>query len=239
MSPGHPYVRTVQAMKWPDPEAGPYQLKLYWQTGRGRKECIGVWFGSFDPDDPSWDPAGEVAPDETPPRVTASMLRQVPITSARRRHERARLGTASVVPMLAEMAEISKDRSDRIDEHLRGQGLQPETATLPQWGLAFLATREAPTGASRSGRPGPPVRRDDAHFQDVATIYRAAVKSGEHPLVAVAELHQVKRKTAANWVYRARQKGLLGPTTPGVAEELTDPDLPEAVIKPKRRKRKR
>ena len=111
----HLHIRKVQTAKWPDPDAGPYLLKVWWQQARGQYECIGVWVGSFDPFDRSWDAAAEVDCWETPPRVTAALLRKVPVASLRDRHYRARERAFErarpEVPLVAEMAEISKEQT--------------------------------------------------------------------------------------------------------------------------------
>jgi len=62
--------------------------------------------------------------------------------------------------------------------------------------------------------PGPPARRarlGEEHYRDVARVYREAESAGTHPTRRVAEWGGVPRSTAATWVKRARDRGLLGP----------------------------
>ncbi len=58
------------------------------------------------------------------------------------------------------------------------------------------------------------------HFRQVAAIYSSAVKA---PTKAVAEAFNVSHSTAAKWVAKARELGLLGQTTPGVRSWQTLP----------------
>jgi hypothetical protein len=76
--------------------------------------------------------------------------------------------------------------------------------------------------ATQAGR-GPASRSQEAKLDQVATIYREAVRRGEPPVVAVAQHFSattsspVKAKTASNWVAQARRAGKLPPTTRGAA----------------------
>ena len=59
-------------------------------------------------------------------------------------------------------------------------------------------------------RPGRPPRYDEAHFAEVARVYREH-GGGRAPTKAVAEHFTRTRSTAATWVSRARALGLLEP----------------------------
>jgi hypothetical protein len=53
------------------------------------------------------------------------------------------------------------------------------------------------------------------HYRAVADVYRTAAAQGRHdPSRAVAEEFRVNRGTARKWVARARELGLLPPTSP-------------------------
>ena len=69
-------------------------------------------------------------------------------------------------------------------------------------------------GSRRLGR-----RLRDQHYEEVAEIYRDAVKRGDAPKQAVAKAMGVSVPTAGRYVMEARNRGLLGPTTPGRAGE--------------------
>lgn len=64
------------------------------------------------------------------------------------------------------------------------------------------------------GRGRPP-EYDDAHFAKIARIYSEAVEAGLKPLQAVITTQHVSKPTASRWVARARELGMLSPTTPG------------------------
>lgn len=56
----------------------------------------------------------------------------------------------------------------------------------------------------------------------VASIYKAAVEAGAHPLPVVAERLGITRRAAAQRVYRARAAGLLTATSRGRATRLPE-----------------
>lgn len=101
-----------------------------------------------------------------------------------RRHDRE--------PSLATKG-VSKDQRRRVADIARSQ------------------LERLPADAPRQGRP--PIY-DDAHYEEVAGVYRQAHRRQQPPTAAVAESWGVNRSTAAGWVRRARRLELLGPTTP-------------------------
>ena len=54
------------------------------------------------------------------------------------------------------------------------------------------------------------------HYRQVAEVYDEAIDAGDPPTQAVAETFDVPYTTAARWVRRARDLGLLPPPTPGL-----------------------
>jgi len=77
--------------------------------------------------------------------------------------------------------------------------------------------REA-AAALRPQRRGRPRLYSDDHYARVAGVYlRALDDHRRDPTVAVAQAWEVSRSTAAHWVMRARQSGLLPSTRPGKA----------------------
>lgn len=69
-------------------------------------------------------------------------------------------------------------------------------------------------------RPKRSTGLSNEHFRRVAAIYSSAVKS---PTKAVSEAHNVSHSTAAKWVAKAAELGLLSSTTPGVRRRQTNP----------------
>jgi hypothetical protein len=57
-------------------------------------------------------------------------------------------------------------------------------------------------------RRGAPVT--DEHLQRVAAVYRAALDRGDPPTQTVADAMHASRPTAARWVAKARERGMLG-----------------------------
>jgi hypothetical protein len=83
--------------------------------------------------------------------------------------------------------------------------------------LAQEAIRQLSEGQqSKRGRPR---TRGKDHFAEVARVY---VSSPTKPTKAVAEHFDVTSSTAANWVSRARELGLIAPTTRGRASGASD-----------------
>ena len=72
---------------------------------------------------------------------------------------------------------------------------------------------------ARQPRSGSPLTHE--HLQQVATIYREAVKRGDPPTQTVAEVMNVTRPTAGRWVGEARKRKLLGPAKRGRAGEAS------------------
>jgi len=69
----------------------------------------------------------------------------------------------------------------------------------------------------RGPRRGAPIT--DEHLRDVAARYRAALECGLPATQTVADEMHASRPTAARWVNRARERGILGPSLPGRAGE--------------------
>jgi hypothetical protein len=69
----------------------------------------------------------------------------------------------------------------------------------------------------RRPRRGSPLTNEE--LERVVTIYRAALDRGDPATQAVADELHLARSTAARWVAKARERGLLGPALPGQAGE--------------------
>ena len=68
-------------------------------------------------------------------------------------------------------------------------------------------------------RRGVPVT--DGRLREVASVYRGAALAGLPATKTVAEVMHVSRSTAARWVMKARDAGLLGKARPGRSGEIT------------------
>lgn len=98
----------------------------------------------------------------------------------------------------------SLNLASMIDEH------------RPRFRRRKVSVRRTPVADESTRRGRPPFYGVD-HFVKVAQIYAEAWSKGKNPTQAVAEWAVVSQSTAAKWVYRARQYGLLGPTPRGRA----------------------
>jgi hypothetical protein len=74
--------------------------------------------------------------------------------------------------------------------------------------------RELATGGRKPRRGS---RISDDQSRSAAEVYKAALKAGDPPTQAVADTFGVGRSTAARWIQIARDRGHLGPATPGKA----------------------
>ncbi|HSJ43840.1 MAG TPA: hypothetical protein VK923_04055 [Euzebyales bacterium] len=71
-------------------------------------------------------------------------------------------------------------------------------------------------GASRDDAANGPT---DEALRKVAVVYAVTYAVGQAPVKKVTEVFGVPRSTAGRWVTMARERGFLGPTTPGRAGE--------------------
>jgi hypothetical protein len=72
---------------------------------------------------------------------------------------------------------------------------------------------------ARRPRRGSPV--SDANLRQVADLYRAAFRRGDPPTRTIADEMHIARSTAARWVAKARDRGMLGPAMQGKAGEAS------------------
>ena len=71
----------------------------------------------------------------------------------------------------------------------------------------------------RGPRRGSPLTED--HLRRVAEVYQAAVEQGDPATQTVANEMHAARSTAARWVAKARERGILGPAKRGQAGEAS------------------
>jgi hypothetical protein len=81
--------------------------------------------------------------------------------------------------------------------------------------------RRAATGALPATRPSRGYA--DTFYEQVGDVYRAALRHGRAPVIAVADKWNVPRSTAARWVKEARKRKTLGPApAPGQKGEMAN-----------------
>ena len=182
--------RTAQvwAQETRTPDGTRVVLRFAWVDGRA--ECVAMEVGADlgDPDAPE------------PKPLTATNLRSILL--GKLREQAARSYRETVIEAAEARGFLNTDPSTADDERA--------LAALRQWGRV---ERSVASAKPRRGRTGRPVERGPEHLAQVAEIYRKAFRAGERPTKVVAERWKVSRTTAAKWVARAREAGMLGATT--------------------------
>ena len=181
------------AYEWTDPNGKHWMVDTYWSNVDGRQECIGLTLRSFGIIDEKRKLARPVREAEGVHPLRAEVLRgalTMGVIDQRR---------SKVVEFL--------DYAANADHMKRYQ--TAEVATLR---AEFAAgPRRRITGAD-----GAPMPTADA-LAEVARVYREAWQVGANPTAAVADVFTLSRSAAAKRVARAREAGLLPPTTRGQA----------------------
>jgi hypothetical protein len=104
-----------------------------------------------------------------------------------------------------------------------GEGITGEALRGLPWGSLIADVRadcadfHRTTGAAAQVEKFTNTRRKITaeHLEQVAVIYRRHAAISKRPTEAVADAFGVPRDTASKWVRRARDAGLLGPTSKG------------------------
>ncbi|PKQ22323.1 MAG: hypothetical protein CVT65_13975 [Actinobacteria bacterium HGW-Actinobacteria-5] len=175
-------------MLWPDPEKGPWWIKVWWRTQHGVPTPVGLsmksWVDESETRYSGWHnnlpgPREDVAL----PALSGKMLRSLP---------------------LGRFLDETLARYDAL-LHL------PSYAQDRTWYAETQPERDAIEAGKRSGT------RDlgDDHYRLVARIYSEAVERRQPPTKAVAEALTIAKSSAAKQVARARERGFLPPTTRG------------------------
>jgi hypothetical protein len=194
---------------WPDPEHGPYLIRLEVTELNGRLECTAVEMQTLfhrPTTAKQWKAMQTGEPVERsaqamrqPTPVTASALRSVPLGKLVNEFlERLRKDPRSASHRLVSgTADDFREAADKLGS----RHTESEAEAIQQ-----LASEPR-----RGGRKG----HGDRHYAAVAEVYAIAWAGGGHPTKAVAEHWSVAKTTAAKWVLRARELGFLQPTTRG------------------------
>lgn len=213
------------SFRWPNPATGHLQIEVRWGRIHEQWECVGLGI-DFAPG--AWpirslrrsdldlkmsdllDHAASLLADairdyfySVPPRELApERLREVIADYMRERGER--LGKPP----------LTEEQMATFAEAIRAE-FGPATEQI------VLARRYTETIPKRPGHPPVPL----ATLQEAARVYSDAYKSGRDPTKAVWEHFQeqdpdIKRSRVGRWVMKARENGLLPPTTHGRARGL-------------------
>ena len=174
--------------RWPDPENGPYSLRLTVAVLDGRPQVVGVELWGVDP--LTYVHGAEPLPaPESDTAITSSELRGL---------------------KLGELLKKFLDAFTRESDLILGASSATEGLKT-----SVAEHQSQVTGApSRRGRRptyGPPF------FAQVAKVYTDAMAQGRPPTSTVAEWGHVNKSTAAKWVARCRDLHFLPKTTKGRA----------------------
>lgn len=198
---------------WPDPESGPWLVRVWLRAQHGVPTAVGLSVTSWRDEDPRTSGPHNALPepdaDVALPRVDVQLLRRLPIgalVEAARQQVAARIEDQSAT-------------GTRYTQQLKEQG-QPAHAAVAAARLQTSTERSAELReALASGRRG----RDlgDEHYRQVAAVYAEAVRHGRPPTTAVAlwlagsAPETASKSTAAKQVARARARGFLPKTSKG------------------------
>jgi Homeodomain-like domain len=195
-------VWTTEPIRWPDRWRGPWELVLSWAIVKGRFECVGLALNPIGPGEPA-------AP------LTARTLRRLKlgefVDEERPNAKRAILRWI-------------EDEEEPLWPETR-PGLDPFTG-MPVPDRPFFtdpkrvarrrrvvrrkrARSEFEAIEATEGTKGGRTKLTSEHLAQVAAVYADAYATGD-PTQAVADRWHVTKSTAAKWLTRAREEGLLG-----------------------------
>jgi hypothetical protein len=139
--------------------------------------------------------------------VSSSTLREIPVARLLSEYLRQlRLDVAAARVPSGPIDVVLPDGTSRPATPDEQRGTDEFWAQARQWADALAPILE------KSGRYPP------EHWEHVAEIYRAAARWQRNPTAVVGEHYGVSRSAAANWVSRARDRGLLPPGRTGRAD---------------------
>ncbi len=203
---------------WTDPATGSqWAVTVSWQEQGGVPTPVGVQLSSWRSANSSTLELPEYTAEVDLPRVDGTVLRRLPLAQLA---QESRARVAEIMSSVAESSRRSAARLDALPPEVRAQmpaDLFDPTAqrlaadTLERFAHAY---EDRPRGGRDLG---------DAHYAEVAAVYRQAVVDGRPPTKAVEDHFQVAKSSAAKKVARARERGFL-PANPGKGRigRLTD-----------------
>ncbi len=173
---------------WTDPRTGrQWAVAVSWQEQGGVPTPVGLRLSSWRDENSETDTLPEYGVDADLPRVDGTVLRRLPVAQLVAA-SRARL--SEILASVAAMSRSHAEMLEALPEELRGDTSTFLADTESQRRSAkaldrFAAAYEAP---SRGGRD-----LGDAHYAEVAAVYRQAVKQGLPPTKAVEQHFQWRR----------------------------------------------
>ncbi len=201
MRPGETYLLAdgeAKGVRWPDSQSGPWFVRAHWADIDGTPACVGVelWKGVQPTEDRTRYRAIRGAPQEG---IGGTDLRSIPIGRV-------------LEALWSQQREECTSMLARVAERAAAGG-EEGTADF----LRGFAARISTTSPAQVRRPW----ADRSHFDAVAQVYREALRDRRAPTLAVAEHFTVSHSTAAKWARRARELGLLSPTSRGRSSAVT------------------
>lgn len=198
-------------VRWPDEETGPWRVRLVWQVISRRWECVSFAVDTL-PDLPAAPLRAAKLKADFP--LGAIMERSRPqVQAGRERRIAAGDQEACALPRPYYMQISDKPITDA--EIAEGLAVAAKAREQRQAIRDRQKELEAAMPKSKSGRPS----LSPAHLANVARVYSDAYASGK-PTKAVAKYFHVEHSTAATWIARCRDFGLLGKTEKGKAGGL-------------------
>jgi hypothetical protein len=184
---------------WPDPSEGPWLVTVDWRIQFGVPTPVGLSIRSYTSGKPS--EAGLPLPGPLDPiafdRLEGRTLKALPFASiVRDTMDAAKSRAAREITRL----DRAREASSAAGDHLAAGAIRYKRGSADQVIKAELTPHGRDLG--------------DAHYAEVARIYRLAAGTGA-PTRAVAEHFTIDKSTAAKQVARARARGFLPPTTRG------------------------
>lgn len=196
---------------WPDAEAGPWLVKVWWRAQHGVPTPVGLSLTSWmDPDVAVAQKLPRATDDVALPRLDGQLVRALPVGQLL---DRAR---AQLRDELRATLAGATEQLEVLDQRRLPAHRAVAEARLESWTEQTSDLR----GALKSGRRG----RDlgDEHYREVARVYARALQEGRRPTKAVQEFYTVEKSTAAKKVARARERGFLPMTTRGRVGPVTE-----------------
>ncbi len=205
-------------MRWPDPQLGPWMLRLTFGIVGDRPGVVAVELYAVHPRDVRRGVAGWPFEIYEPGRrkgrePTAEDSSLFEVTG----HEA--ITTSGMRIPLAELTAsylASAERSDRIV-----LGAAPSMAFSTDRRRAAAERLERLDTTTRRRGPGRPAAYGREHYEQVATVYLTAQREGRSPTKAVAEEmaggYPEGKSAAGKWVSKCRELGLLPETVRGKA----------------------
>jgi hypothetical protein len=195
---------------WPDPERGPFVVRLHWAVVGGVGRLVGVDLRSVETDDRTQppQPVNTVAPNLGAGGKEFPARDQVPVPE--------RFAELTVAQWRKfGFRTVDKERSRLLDEtELLRRWEQSEPALTPK---AREQLDRTARGLGRK-RPRGPALPDD-HFRQVADVVKAAREMGDRKTLQAIQAafggpDKVTRDQALYWRKRAQKLGYLSPPEP-------------------------